>query len=1187
MPDGQYTLEVIAGDLAENWSSMQAPYGKIWETDTVAPTAVLNDLPPLMTSLQAVDITVTGTGVVSYQWRHYDGTSWSGWSEFVNRIDDPTITLSGLATAAHTLQVIAADAAGNVQSMSTPTEYIWSVDPNVPTAEYVEITKPALKSNTDAIDVRVAANGSNGVSLVYYQYKLDSGAWSADKDPATDHIIETDLDDGPHTLYIRGRGATAGSWQSTLNPTEYSWTIDTVAPVAEFVSTPPAYTSNQSALFAITAVDGYSYKYALYSDLNPVISYGSEELFTGNSVTGNISLSSLAGDTYKLYVLAKDEAGNWQSSPTIYTWQVITNVPRAVLSGAPGEITNVDSIDITVNGVDAYKYKLDTGLWSGEIDHLSHIQLSGLSAGSHDIYVIGKNLAGIWQAEGDPTYCHWIIDNTPPSASDLTLSNLPSDPTAETTASIIAGGSGLIQIKYKLDGAAWSSAVDLNETTHQATISLSGITNGSHTIYVVASDGAGNWIDYSDSKSYSWRVDTLNPLATLSNYPENPNNSGVIDITVGGTGIELYKYRINGGSWSTWAVRTDHIIYDTANGSKDGNTLSDDTYTIEVCGSKDTTIPPDTAVVYTQQDGEATTYTWKVDTVAPAVVFDSITDNGTTCTVDVGGTDVIAYRYRLDYDPDLNPVDWRPSAGDRGVGYDILLSGLSYGNHILEVTGRDDAGNWSVVKTRTWNIVAPELISPTVADNAVSTSSSIVFTWQRPAGTADVMIQISTDSTFSSGGTSIGGQYGLPIGNVNTYSFTPSLLPENALDDFYYARVSVNAESGKAANDPSWVAWGQTSDGVKITGTLAGKVVSPISGVVTNATVDVYDTFKSASIAVLTTDANGGFSLGSVPIGTNRYRLDISKTDFNGSQKNNVTIARGQNTDVGILSILETSASPGYTDGSVIDANDGTSISGAVVELIDSNGDPATSSVLSSPTFRLPSSGTVPAGIYSIKITYSGYFDFIKDGLVINGYKLADRQAICKILVEPQVRAILLWGSTPGDIDMHLVGPTSKNVTSDGAPNNKFHIYYDMKSFFELDGQYADSGSSTPGDKSGNHSTSSLVLDDVDSYGPEAINLFRYGGAQYSKGIFTYTVHNYSNSYVSGGSWSTEPITMRVYDSGGMVREINFPSSPPANQRCWKAIKINIQGNSRNSRTITLVNQFGTFSLSSKSAMDW
>ena len=168
--------------------------------------------------------------------------------------------------------------------------------------------------------------------------------------------------------------------------------------------------------------------------------------------------------TYKIDFVGLDAADNEQdrATPTSYTWVVDITAPTASLSGTPADPTNVQTTDITVGGagVTAYSYRHYNGTtwtgWSAETPIATHIELSGLSAGSHTIEVIGRDLAGNWQDTGDATDYTWLIDRTAPTA---TLTGTPPDPTNAQTIDVTVGGTDVVSYRYQLDGGGWSAEV--------------------------------------------------------------------------------------------------------------------------------------------------------------------------------------------------------------------------------------------------------------------------------------------------------------------------------------------------------------------------------------------------------------------------------------------------------------------------------------------------------------------------------------------------------------------------------------------------------------------------------------------------------------------------------------------------------------------------------------------------------
>lgn len=96
--------------------------------------------------------------------------------------------------------------------------------------------------------------------------------------------------------------------------------------------------------------------------------------------------------TKLLKFFAVDQYGNVEAVKT----EIYAPSPLAALTGTPSAFSRTTSATLTVGGagVVAYKWKLDSGVWSSETPAATKIVLSGLASGSHVVAVLGKNLAG-------------------------------------------------------------------------------------------------------------------------------------------------------------------------------------------------------------------------------------------------------------------------------------------------------------------------------------------------------------------------------------------------------------------------------------------------------------------------------------------------------------------------------------------------------------------------------------------------------------------------------------------------------------------------------------------------------------------------------------------------------------------------------------------------------------------------
>ena len=94
----------------------------------------------------------------------------------------------------------------------------------------------------------------------------------------------------------------------------------------------------------------------------------------------------------------------------------------AAICGEPDELTWRTEATLFVGGpgITHYKYQLGNGHWSQETPVDTPIHLTNLRGGeSYVVHVIGKNSAGVWQSETDPTASReWTVD---PSYSNLRI----------------------------------------------------------------------------------------------------------------------------------------------------------------------------------------------------------------------------------------------------------------------------------------------------------------------------------------------------------------------------------------------------------------------------------------------------------------------------------------------------------------------------------------------------------------------------------------------------------------------------------------------------------------------------------------------------------------------------------------------------------------------------------------------
>ncbi|HEX2749677.1 MAG TPA: lamin tail domain-containing protein [Verrucomicrobiales bacterium] len=119
----------------------------------------------------------------------------------------------------------------------------------------------------------------------------------------------------------------------------------------------------------------------------------------------------------------------------------------------------------------------------------------------------------------------------------------PSGTVANTSAGFTVGGPGIVAYKWRLDDGAWSASIQIGDggvlprdtpTIRQATLNLTNLTAGAHTLEVLGQDMAGNWQDADPARileglpqatptTRTWIVNTALPLVALHEVYGDPN----------------------------------------------------------------------------------------------------------------------------------------------------------------------------------------------------------------------------------------------------------------------------------------------------------------------------------------------------------------------------------------------------------------------------------------------------------------------------------------------------------------------------------------------------------------------------------------------------------------------------------------------------------------------------------------
>jgi hypothetical protein len=253
------------------------------------------------------------------------------------------------------------------------------------------------------------------------------------------------------------------------------------------------------------------------------------------------------------------------------------------------------------------------------------------------------------------------VDNVAP---ETTIDAGPSGLSASTLASFsFTASEPGSTFECKLDGGAWQSC-----TSPRA---LAGLSQGSHTFRVRATDPAGN-TDASEAVR-GWTVDTVAPDTTITGGPSGPIASTSASLSFAGEPGAQFECKLDDGAWQSCSSPR----------ALTGLSQGDHTFRVRASDAAGNT-------------GPEATRSWTVDTVAP----ESSIGAGPAGTV---ASTAAGFSFSSP-DPDaqfecrLDGGQWSACSSPRA------LTGLSQGPHTFRVRAIDPAGNTGPEAVRTWTV---------------------------------------------------------------------------------------------------------------------------------------------------------------------------------------------------------------------------------------------------------------------------------------------------------------------------------------------------------------------------------------------------------------------------------------------------------------------------------------------------
>ncbi|MFO0593676.1 MAG: Ig-like domain-containing protein [Myxococcaceae bacterium] len=582
--------------------------------DRTAPDTTLTATPAAVTNVNSGSFSFTATEAGSTFQCSLDGAAFSACTT--------PLAFAGLADGSHSFQVRATDLTGNTDP--TPASFSWTIDTVAPDTSFT--STPPASSNSSSANFAFTSNEAGAT----FQCSLDGAAFTACTSPRA----LVGLGDGSHTFQVRATDA-AGNTDPT--PASYTWTVDTTPPDTVITAGPPALSNSASASFTFNATEAGS---TLQCSLDgaPFV-----------ACTSPLTLSGLADGAHTLRVRAMDAVGNLDPTPASYTWTVDTTPPDTTLTSTPPNPSNSASATFAFSTADAsatFQCSLDGAAFTA---CASPRTVTSLADGSHTFAVRAVDAAG--NADPTPASYTWTVDTTPPDTSfTSTPPSFSNSSSANFAFTSTEAGS---TFQCSLDGAAFTACTSPR--------SLTGLSDGSHTLRVRATDTVGN-VDPTPA-SYTWTVDTTPPDTTITASPPAASNSA--NATFAFTATE---------AGATFECSLDGAAFSACTTPRALSGLGDGAHTFRVRAT-------DTAG---NVDPTPASYAWTIDTTPPDTSFTSTPPaltSSTTATFAFTSEPGALFQCSLD------------GAAFTSCTSPLALSGLADGSHTLQVRAVDALGN--------------------------------------------------------------------------------------------------------------------------------------------------------------------------------------------------------------------------------------------------------------------------------------------------------------------------------------------------------------------------------------------------------------------------------------------------------------------------------------------------------------
>jgi uncharacterized protein YfaP (DUF2135 family) len=300
---------------------------------------------------------------------------------------------------------------------------------------------------------------------------------------------------------------------------------------------------------------------------------------------------------------------------------------------------------------------------------------------------------------------------------------------------------------------------------------------------------------------------------------------------------------------------------------------------------------------------------------------------------------------------------------------------------------------------------------------------------------------------------------------------------------------------------------GGSTPSTAATGTLRGIIRDGLTNAGVSGVVLAFVDSTGVAAGSVTTGSTGEYTI-TLPATT--VSATVSGTGYVSTSLLARVVANATTQADNVL-FAQNAAGVGTISGRITNAFTGAALPGATVQL-RSGANITTGTIVGTATTNSSGDFTVNAnsGTYTAEISFTGFVttDFVV--VSVGGRTISNQNyTVTPVLSGSDMRIVLTWGASPGDLDSHLTGPVSGSTS-------RFHIYYSSKTATRVN----------------------LDVDDTSSYGPETITI-----SEFLPGIYRYSVHDYSNRGSSSSTaLSGSGAQVKVFQGSSLVATFNMPT---------------------------------------------